>query len=190
MNFSTKGHAVEEKSYVSSYLEPGIHVAKIQKVEFITANSGTQGVLITHEGKPMDELQGKGQTAETKYWMSEKAWPYTKDRLVIIADKLGVREKLDAIEASSAEEYAQALNSIFAGKAARWKFAGEEIAGKEGKKNWFKASLANFAFCEPLSVEESDSKLKFDEDDKYDMKRLEATDVETTTDSEDESPWG
>lgn len=190
MNFNTKGHEVQEKEYVSAYLKPGIHVAKVQKVEYTQANSGNEGLLIVHEGKPMDDLEGKGQTAETRFWMSEKAWPYTKDRLVIMADKLGVRDALDAIDAGSASEYAVALNAIFAGKAARWKFAGEEIKGKEGKSNWFKAQLSNFGFIEALSVSEGESKLKFNPSDKYDMKRLVETDVEVTTADSNSEPWG
>lgn len=180
MNFNTAGHSVEEKDFTSEYLKPGIHIAKIAKIEHKTANGGTEGFTIHHEGKPMAELGGKGQKAETTYWMSEKAWPFSKDRLVIMADKLGLRAALDKINASSAKEYAAALNSIFAGKAARWKFAGEEVQGKEGKQNWFKAGLSGYGFVEPLSVTESESKLKFDPSNKYDMKRLTASDVESS----------
>ena len=41
MSFNTKGHTVEETSFVSNYLSPGIHEAKIQKIEFFEAASGT-----------------------------------------------------------------------------------------------------------------------------------------------------
>tara|TARA_R110001592_G_scaffold124249_1_gene332986 strand:+ start:6056 stop:6643 length:588 start_codon:yes stop_codon:yes gene_type:complete len=195
MKFNTSGHEVVEKNYTSPFLTPGIHTARIQKIEFKQSNGGTEGITIVHEGKPMEELDGKGQTTDTTLWLSAKAWPYTKDRLVVMADKLGVRETLDGITAENSEDYATALNGVFAGKSARWKFAGTEIAGKEGKSNWFKAEMAAFGFCEPLTVSEDSSKLTFDENDKYDMKRLAPADLEAINGGGDsyedteESPW-
>lgn len=196
MSFKTKGHTVEETSFVSNFLSPGIHEAKIQKIEFFEAASGTPGMKITHEGRPMEDLGGAGQVAETTWWLSDNAWNYTIDRLVIMADKLGVRSALDAVDEESPEQYAKALDGIFKNKAARWKFAGEEIAGKEGKQNWFKASLAGYGFVEALSTEPS--KLSFDESNKYDMKKLPVADSETAssngvsvseTSSNSDSPW-
>jgi hypothetical protein len=202
MNFSTAGHVEAEKTYVSNFMKPGIHVAKIQKVEFRQSQGGTPGVTITLEGKPMDELDGKGQTCDTTWWLSEKAWEYTKARLVILADKLGKRTELDAIKAADAQEYTQGLASVFTGCAGRFKLAGQEIEGKVGddgvkKSNWFKAEMAAFGFVEPVSVSEADSKLTFDEDNKYDMKRLPKADLEVMSDDPlevngegtEESPW-
>ena len=176
MSFNTKGHSVEETNFVSNYLSAGIHEAKIQKIEYFEAASGTPGMKITHEGRPMDVLGGAGQSAETTWWLSDNAWTYTKDRLVIMADKLGVRTGLDNINAESPAEYSAALDSLFKNKVGRWKFAGEEIAGKEGKQNWFKAGLAGYGFVE--AVDAAPSKLKFDETNKYDMKRLPVADSE------------
>jgi len=200
--FSTKGHEVTEKEYISEYIKPGIHVAKVKSVEYVESAGGTKGIRFIHEGKPMSELDGKGQIAETTLWMSEKAWPYTKDRLVVMADKLGVREKLDAISSDNESEYAIALNSVFGGKAARWKFSGVEIEGKmdeekgEKKPNWVKAELASFGFCESLNIPENESKLKYDPANKYDFKRLPVADIEhastmngSATKEEAESPW-
>jgi len=181
MSFTTAGHTVEEKSMVSNYLSPGIHEAKIQKIEYFEAASGTPGMKITHEGRPSEDLGGVGQIAETTWWLSDKAWTFTKDRLVIMADKLGVRDGLDNITAKNAEEYIKTLAPIFSGKVARWKFAGEEILGKnddEGNKkpNWTKAGLAGYGFVEALDT--NPSKLKFDPTNKYDMKKLPVADSE------------
>ena len=201
MSFTTAGHTVEENSMVSNYLSPGIHEAKIQKIEYFEAASGTPGMKITHEGRPSEE-GGVGQVAETTWWLSDKAWTYTKDRLVIMADKLGVRDGLDNITAKNAEEYVKTLSPIFTGKAARWKFAGEEILGKVGedgtkKSNWTKAGLSGYGFVEALDT--NPSKLKFDENNKYDMKRLPVADSEipasngvshSETSSNSDDPWG
>ena len=195
MSFTTAGHTVEDTDFVSNYLEPGIHVAKVQKIEYFESKGGTPGMKITHEGRP--EGDGPGQTAETTWWLSENAWKYTKDRLVIMADKLGVREGLDAINASAPEEYVRAVSPLFRDKAARWKFAGEEIAGKEGKGNWTKAGLAGYGFVEP--VDTTPSKLRFDPTNKYDMVKLPVADSEVpssngvsngeASSSSDNDPW-
>jgi hypothetical protein len=187
MDFNTKGHEAKEKGdYVSGYIKPGISVAKITEIVYHQSRGGTEGFKIIHTGKPMEALDGKGQIAETTLWASPKAWEFTKDKFCIMADKLGVREALDAIQANNAEEYAAGLNSVFASTgAARWKFIGEEIEGKfdeasgNKKNNWFKASMGMFGFVELLTVSEEESELKFDENDKWDMKRLAPSDIES-----------
>jgi hypothetical protein len=193
MNFNTKGHSVEEKDFVSKFLEPGIHIAKIKEIEFVSSQGGTPGIKIVLEGKPEDALNGAGKTCESTYWLSEKAWPYTKDKVVSMADKLGLRERLDNLDANDAQDYAQGLNGIFAGTAGRWKLKGKEIAGKEGKNNWWKAEIAAFKFLEPVSVTDEASTLVFDKDNKYDMEHLVVADVETSLGGGDlndgEDPW-
>jgi len=195
MSFTTAGHTVEENEFVSNYLDPGIHEAKIQKIEYFESAGGTPGMKITHEGRP--EGDSPGQTAETTWWLSPNAWTYTKDRLVIMADKLEVREGLDAINVEGPEEYVRAVAPLFQGKTARWKFAGEEIAGKEGKANWTKAGLAGYGFIEVLGT--NPSKLKFDPASKWDMKKLPVADSEVpssngvsseeTSSNSDDDPW-
>lgn len=196
--FGTEGHVVEEKGQrVSAFLAPGIHTAKIAKVEFIESNGGTPGIKMTLEGKPNGGdfahpagPQYKGSTAETTYWLSEKAWKFTKDRLIIIADKTGKRAQLDAAKGSTPAEYVASIAPVFTGVTANFKLAGKEIEGKVGddgtkKNNWFKAELAGYGFVEALGTEPST--LKFDETNKYDMVRLPAAVVESAT--SEESPW-
>ena len=205
--FSTTGHEVEEKKpYNSPFLAPGIHEAVIRNVEFVTSKSGTGGIQFTHEGAPQPEgfvhpkgNQYKGKTANTTYWMSEKAWKYTKNNLVIIADKLGARAALDAVKAPDPASYVAALAPIFVGKVARWKFAGEESLGKmkdDGTRypnGWF-AKLAGFGFVE--SKDTNPSTLTWDENNKFDMVKLPAADLEASSQdnnvdstSSEEDPW-
>lgn len=194
--FGTEGHVVKEKVSVSAFLKPGIHEAKIANIEFIESRGGTPGVKFMFEGAPNPEgfvhPQGeyKGSTAETTYWLSPKAWKFTKDRLIIMADKLGVRAQLDAVNGADAQEYTNGIIPIFAGKAGRFKFAGKEIEGKAGddgnkKPNWFKAELAGFGFVEAIST--TPSTLKFDETNDWDMQRLPAVTVDDAPDAD--SPW-
>jgi len=193
--FGTEGKVVEERGErISAFLAPGIHEAKIVGLEFMESRGGTPGMKFTFEGKPHGGEfahpagpQYKGSTAETTYWLSEKAWKFTQERLITMADKLGVRAQLDAAKGANAEEYTNAIAPVLLGKTARWKFAGTEIEGKiadDGtkKNNWFKAELAAFGFAEALDT--NPSKLKFDETHKYDMKRLPEPLVE-----DNESPF-
>jgi len=189
--FSTKGRVVEEKEFVSQYLKPGIHVAKITQVESVKSTSkGTPGVKFYFEGKPQKELDGKGQTADHTYWMTPKTEEAILDRFIIISDKLGLRDKLDMgtkdLPDGDHEALAKALSGIFSGSAARWKFKGVEIEGKmsdtgEKKNNWFKSELAFYKFVEELAVPSEDSTLKFDENNVRDMVRLQPTDTETSS---------
>lgn len=195
--FGTEGHVVEERGErVSAFLTPGIHEARIASVEFMESRGGTPGIKFTFEGKPHGGdfahpagPQFKGSTAENTYWLSPKAWGYTKEKLIVMADKLGKRAELDAAKGTDAKSYTEAIAPLFIGLTARWKFAGQEIEGKVGedgtkKPNWFKAELAGFGFVETIST--SPSKLKFDEDNKYDMKRLPVAMEEPAG----ESPFG
>lgn len=187
--YNTKGHEYQEKEFVSKFLEPGIHQAKIKSIEYVKSQGGTEGMKIIHEGKPEVALNNEGKTADTTWWLSEAAWPSTKDKLTIMADKFKVRDQLDAINTDSAENYVEQAAKIFTGKIARWKFVGEEIKGKEGKQNWFKAKLSGFGFMEILDV--SPSKLKFDPNNKYDMVRLPVAEVEFSSNGTtgEISPW-
>jgi hypothetical protein len=99
---------------------------------------------------------------------------------MMIADALGVREQFDNIgnTATTTDEYLQGVASVLKGKA-RFKFGGEEVAGKDGKPNWNKAVLAKYGFVESVTVPTEASKLKISPKD---LKSLPTTD-ETVTNS-------
>ena len=172
--FETKGHQTQE--FVEKFISFGIVEAKISKIEYVKSQIGTEGMKITHSTKPESALGGEGKTAETTFWMSANAWSMTKDRIVIMADKLNVRNQLDSISSESAEDYVNKVAKVFVGKTARWKFAGKEIPGKEGKQSWFKAELAPFGFVESLDISKEQSKLKFNPD--KDLKKLPISELE------------
>lgn len=150
---------VETKEFVSKFIEPGITEAKISKIESIKASTGTYGLKIYFETAPVEGLNGAGRTAEERMYLSEKATPITIGRLRRIADAIGVRAQFDEFQAEEAT-YGNAISSLFVNKPARYLFQGQEVAGKNGKPNWYKAELYNgFSFVEPLSV--SPTKLVF-----------------------------
>ena len=90
---------------------------------------------------------GTGQIAEERLWLSEKAAPYTKDKIILFADKLGVRPDLDSImeTVTNDEEYVKAVTQVLRNKPGSFIFGGEEIAIEDkdtGKMNiWVKPTL-------------------------------------------------
>jgi hypothetical protein len=211
--FGTKGTTVTEGNGESprAYFKPGIHIARIVDVEFVTTTNGKDKAVITFEGKPHGGdfqhpkgSQYKGSLATTDLWLTDNAMEITNQTLATIGDKLGFRDQLDAVGGSTAEEYTNNLKKVLVGKVGRWKFAGEEVKndkiGDDGEplSNWFKTKLARYRFVEPTSVSDADSKLKFDENNKYDMQRLEvadddianaATEAMYSGESTDDEPW-
>jgi hypothetical protein len=209
--FGTKGTTVTEGNGESprAYFKPGIHIARIVDVEFVTTTNGKDKAVITFEGKPHSGdfqhpkgPQYKGSLATTDLWLTSNAMEITNQTLAYMGDQLGFRDALDSVGGSTAEEYTAGLKKVLVGKVGRWKFAGEEVKndkiGDDGEplSNWFKTKLARYRFVEPTSVSETDSKLKFDENNKYDMQRLDEADGDVSTkadaafagDSDDE-PW-
>lgn len=204
--FNTQGTNTQEGG-ISKFIKPGIQVAKIKDFKFVESKNQTPGLEITFETKPVDGLTDDagnkiGQTAVETMWLSDKAWSYTmsngreagtKVRLAIIADKLGVREQLDAIKAGTPKEFVEAATPLFKGKIARWAFGGEEIAASSAdKSNWVKSFLLPFRFVE--SIEEvpndTDTKLVYDETNVYHFRKLNnTTTVVLDDDTEDELPW-
>lgn len=189
--FGTKGTKVEEgnANLPRPYFRPGIHVAKIVNVEYVETGTGTAKGLITFEGKPHGDGfkhpkndKYKGSIATTDLWLTENSSEITNQTLAYMADTLGFRDALDAVAADDGEDFIKKLKPVLLGKVGRWKFAGEEIKNTgtddEGKplNNWFKTKLARYRFVEDAKIVESETKLKFDENNKYDMQRLEVTD--------------
>jgi len=189
--FGTKGTKVEEGNgnLPRPYFKPGIHIARIVDVEYVETGTGTAKGLITFEGKPHGgdfkhpkSDKYKGSIATTDLWLTEKSNEITNQTLAYMADKLGFRDELDAVTADNGKSFIKKLKPVLVGKVGRWKFAGEEIKNNgtddEGKplNNWFKTKLARYRFVEDIKTSESDSKLTFDENNKYDMQRLEVTD--------------
>lgn len=170
----TKGHKTEErKEVVGPYLKPGITKLKVAHLEAVTSSvKKTPGIKITFEGESREELNGAGQTMDDTLYLTEKSMQYSMARLGEIAEAVGVREQIDAIQESETQNYINKVLPLIRGKFFRCKINGEEVEGREGKNNWFKAKLPFRHFAESLDVAESESRLRFNKDDAYDMKRL------------------
>jgi hypothetical protein len=154
-NYSTRGKEVKENTTVTKWITPGsTQIAKIVSTEFVTAGTGTKGMKFTYMTNPVRDVVehefGTGQIAEDRLWLSEKAAPYSKDKVIMLADKLGVRNELDdALDAVSNDEgYVTAVGKVLRNVVGSFIFGGEEVAitdDETGKVNiWVKPTLYPF----------------------------------------------
>ena len=163
--YSTSGGNARDER-LSKWVTPcSVFTGSIVSVKAITSKQkGTPGleVIITTSQK-FDELKSPegvtpyGQKVEEKWWTSENAMPYTLDRLALIGEKLGVRDELDKVTATAAndEEFAAAVMKILGNKEAHWLVGGDQqwITDTEtGKVNeWIKPTLRTFGFVAPAT---------------------------------------
>jgi hypothetical protein len=174
--YTTAGTA--ERTFVSKYIEPGVHRVRIAGIEGVDSETGASYVQITFEDA--DE-----KTAQIRFYMSERAIARSIQKIKHLATKMVTEEKIDAIEADNLEDYGSALDTLLGGKSCRVKFTGEEVDGiaeatKEG------------AEYDPVSDE--DTKLVLDKTNKYDWKPLPTADVEISDEeveeaAEDDAPF-
>ena len=176
--YGTKG--VEEKVFVSKYVSPGIQVVKIIEVRGEEPDGFSPRLIFKF-------ANAEGKEVEANLYMSAAAQPRSMEKLVHIATKCVTRDAIDTVGGDNLVDWGKNVNQLLAGHKLRMKFIGNEIAGKDGKGNWFKADLGLPSFAEAVAagaeydpVAEGESKLTFDENNKWDMKRLPVADNETS----------
>lgn len=210
MNFSSKGEKFVENEKVSQWLKPGsAQIAKISDVEYFETKSGSTGLKLHFEGRPMVELQNKGQKAEATMWLTEKALKYTRTTLRQIMEPLGVGEefenKTDLLQkdfekhgdtSKVGRDYAQLVMGFVKNKPLAFIFGGEVVMLKDEEGNpvrWVKPTLYRYGFVAPVeelgNLEERAEKLGTEKLIKEpEMSTTEAT-TESTTATADGSDW-
>ena len=216
MSFNGSGVDTTEKERgPKKSVEPGIHKLAIANVEFTkSTQKETPGIKFTLMTQPVEGLKDEngntiGQKCVETWWMSPKAWDNngnpdgknwcTKARLAILADKVGVREGYDAAKGNTAEEFVNAIASLFKGKKARFAVGGEEqsFENDEGKTIKFvKPMLLTFKFVESLDVADADTELRYDPNNEYHFIKMAEADApssfgggDTTVDEGGDAPW-
>lgn len=166
----------------SPYLTYGIQEVEIK--DFVVNEQGS----IPSMDLTMTDFSGTKSASSRFYFPegAEEADTKTYQRSVYqikhIATKVVNSTEFDQAYEMSANlsQFAINLNKLLAGKRLRIKFSGKEIAGKDGKQNWFKAVISGMNFAESLST--NPTKLKFDPNNQYDVKRLTVpTDMSTVS---------
>jgi hypothetical protein len=159
----------EDKEFISKYIEPGIHEdITIDSFEWEEPENGPPSVRVKL-------YNSQGQTAEDRFSYSEKAARYSNIKIKHMWDRFYTTAELEKIVGQSNNDmyrFISLLNQKLSGKTFKqFKFSGKEIEGKDGKPNWFKATIGLPNFC---STDFSPRKLSFDPNSKYDMNRLES----------------
>jgi len=184
--FSTKGVDTKEKS-VGQYLSYGVQKAAIVGYELKTAKSGKQQVVFNFESPkvtvpgfeadPSAKMGGKvGRIQFTIYFGSGDKQQNDEfiERIAIIAKKLGVSEKVDAVDSSSLEDYLNKIIPIVRGKFAWWAVTAEEYVKNGTDKVGVILGLRRYGFIASLDeMEANPNHIKaFDKGNKYDYKPL------------------
>lgn len=167
--FSTKGVDTKERQSISKYLTYGINKAAISNMVVEKAkNTGSKRITFFIQGEKVEDktFEGvdgaKGRVAkiQTSYMKTDAQYKDFMRQVGIIADKIGVRPQVDAIAASTIEEYVSSVLPLFRSKFFWWNIAGEEWCDNEGK---IKVSprFMRYGFAKALD-EIDETKLRFD----------------------------
>ena len=162
--FSTKG--VTDNG--GKYIPYGIHNVEITGVTSKEAE-GSASASVFIEFREKDGTK----TLSERLPFSDKATVYSLRKIKHITTKVVTEAEIDAATANvkSVGEMAKVLNKILTGKSLTVKFNGKEVAGSNGKSNWYKAQLGFPPFAETIGT--NPSTLKFDA--LKDIKRLDGS---------------
>lgn len=196
MNLSTKGvDTTTEVRKPSKFIAYGIQELMITGIKVNVSSTGT-GSFVTSfqmETPPVTDPTFEGfEGAKGKIGKVQFPRIYVKpDNAVhmqelvknigIIADKLGVRAEVDAIEWTedmTIEKYFQVIENLFKGKYAMWKVCGEEQFKNDGSgKTSLRLALAKWGFVQTVESYKVKPEITFDKNNKWDFKPAVAPDA-------------
>lgn len=161
-----------------TYIRPGIlHdviISKWVKGESINKKTPYIGLqLVTREGK-----KANIDPRQFEFYITEKSQSQSISKIKHIVTKVIKEEEFSSKSPNSIEEFVEHLNDISKGCSLRFKFAGEEYLNSNNEIKT-KALLGFPPFAEAINegaefepVSDSETKLTYDENNKYDFKRL------------------
>lgn len=179
-----------EETTKLTYISPGIEDVTITGVTYNDEKSFNMGFV--------NDLN---QTLDYRFWITtdkkdakgKTNLDNTLEQVLHMATKVMTEADFKAkAVGNSMEELVININNLLMGKRIRLKFAGKEVQGQEGKKNWIKAVLPRFRFAESITVPRSETKLVFDKTNQWDMKMLPVTEqaaIPTGTKASDDLPF-
>jgi hypothetical protein len=153
--FNTNGVDTTERVGGSKYLNHAINKAKINSIVVEKAKqTESRRVVFYLEGdaiadksfEGIDGAKGRVGKMATSYMKEDKSYKDFMRQIGVIADKLGVRPSVDAISASSIEEYIAKVSPFLTGKFLWWNIAAEEWDDKK-----FALKLLKYDFVKALS---------------------------------------
>lgn len=149
LNFK-KVETREVTGFTNMYISYGIHLLKINNVEVKTASTGKIQIKFLTEGKEIpgfegadlgDGVKAKGLVGRINLGSYFDVNDEFRVNLLLanlkaIAEKAGVVDKLDAIEANTVEDLLNKFVKIVQGKYLWFVIKGTEYLSKEGKKGF------------------------------------------------------
>jgi hypothetical protein len=188
----------------SAYINFGTGEYKINSFEIQTASTGSIRIRMNMETRPVttqgfegvEGALGKVGRVNLTSYMNPNKDSYKKAinifqrKISEIADALGVRDEVNAIEASSVEEYINKVSPLLVNKYTNWLLAAEEYltTDKEGEE-----VVRTFLLTPMFGFVSSDAtKLVFDKNNAYHYKKVEAVENVTSDDlkeSKDSTSW-
>ncbi len=156
--FTTK----DSKKKPSPFLSYGDRqVLKINKIEIREFANHAMRVLFHMESKPIpgvepiDGAEGRvGMVAAAQYVGNEAdQFKFVRNVLNPLAVELGVKEEVDAIEASNFKDYISKVEPILVGVFARWFISAKEYISSDGQNRLkFNLTLPRYRFVENLDT--------------------------------------
>lgn len=208
MSFNTKGVPVVESGSIGKYLSYGVQEAAIVGFNLKTAQSGKQQVVLLMEGpkvldagfEPDETAKFGGKVGRVNFTIyfdksNEDQMGQFLSNVALIAKKLDVTEKVDAINSDDLEDYLNKLMPVIRGKFAVWAINAEEYQKKDSEKIGYSLGLRRYGFIASLDeVAANPLHLKaFDKANKYDYKPLAVPSADPDTSSsvagDDDMPW-
>ena len=189
---STKNVVVVEKSSESKFMTYGVQLAMVISGEVRVSPQGVKRVIFNMEGPevksagfepdPASKKGGKVGHVEFAGYIKEnvaddQGLKDFLERVSIVANKLGVIDAVNAINAPTTEAFIEQLIPIIRGKFAWWAVTGREYAKKDSDKIGITLGLRRYGFI--ASEGEGKEHLReFDKGNKYDYRPFDTPSVD------------
>lgn len=174
-------------------IKPGIHIVKIVKIENgLSSKAQAPQLTITVNDAEGAELVNN-YSLNTVVGVGKKmsGWDVTKNAILSMVaaanslDEASTKAKMP--NAKTAEELAQKLSILLAGKEFRLKVIGEEKMSQKGTK-YVASSFGSGVFCESKTVPAADSKLFFNPEKNIKKLAIESAPDQSSPESAFSSP--
>ena len=192
MGFSSKGVDSAEKKGISQFFAFGAQELMINGLEVKTSGTGSKNIQFNMETRPVNtstypdykthaDAKNGGQIGRANMYAvwqkdldvqdSQNNVKFIRD-ISLIADKLGVRTQLDAINTDSFDEYVAQASAVLSNGTYRWYKVCVEEYPRDGKAAGQKYWLGRYS-KETIVCAETADKVKFDKTNSYDYKKAE-----------------
>lgn len=157
--------SIEDSSFFKPQISPGVHHVHGMNVELKTNDKGNEYIAFKLENSH------KSMEFEWRLFLSEGAMPISLKNVKHVLITNFADADLKKITATTHKDLLLKMTNALVGKEWRMKFCGEEYVNKDG--NLRVRTTVGFApFAESLSIPDAETALRYDESNKYDLKRL------------------